>query len=260
MRLEPARVQQQHALVEHAERFQPLDLGLAELHDARIVREVGIAGVRLQHGVVLVRDLLQREDELVGGVVHAAKRRAHGEPFRVSAGIAVEERLGLLDAARRVLDHRLRHEAGDGLVAVEAAHREHHPQPGCHDRAHGRMGVVRARRSTSRVAHRRVRVVVARLDEAGHAVAQHLRGGERRRRYGRPPRPAPLRTGTCARRERTAHSLRRRDRARARRTSAGACRREPGVATMPFAETTVAALPMCARSRRFCPRRRTCRP
>jgi len=36
-------MQQQHALVEHTERFEPFDLRLAELDDARIAREVRIA-------------------------------------------------------------------------------------------------------------------------------------------------------------------------------------------------------------------------
>ena len=72
---------QQHALVEHAEVLEPLDLGRAERGEAAVmgrVRKTRVVG--LQQGAARIGELLQAFDQLVRGVVEAAERGADRDP------------------------------------------------------------------------------------------------------------------------------------------------------------------------------------
>ena len=101
LRLEPAGMDDQHALVDDAELFQPLDLGHTGAGDAGIVGRITEAGVRLQQRAVFARELVEAEDQLVGCIVESAKRGAGAEPWIAGFGVALEHRLGALKRRRR---------------------------------------------------------------------------------------------------------------------------------------------------------------
>ncbi len=95
-RLEPAGVDDQHALVDHAEGFQPLDLGHPGPGDAGVVGGIAEAGVGLQQRAVAVGEPLEAGDQFIGGVVEAAERGAGAEPGMPGLGVARQHRRGTL--------------------------------------------------------------------------------------------------------------------------------------------------------------------
>ena len=105
LRLKPSRVHQDHVLVEHTQRFEPLDLGLARSGYAGIVRLIAEARMRLQLHLMPVRQILESGDELIARVVHAAKRGREGEPPMVLSEITLKEGFGLLETRPGGFDH-----------------------------------------------------------------------------------------------------------------------------------------------------------
>ena len=148
----------------HAELLQPLDLGQPAAGDAGIVRRVGEAGVGLQQRAVFLGELVEADDQFVGGVVEPAERGAGAEPRIAGLGIFLQHRLGALQRRRGVLDHPLGQDAQHRLGQVERRARHDHADAGRHH-----------------AFDRRLRVVVAGIDEAGDAVLEQFGRGERRR-------------------------------------------------------------------------------
>ena len=100
LRLEPAGMHDQHALVDHAERLQPFDLGHAGARHAGIVGRIAEAGVGLQQRAVFAGELVEAEDQLIRGIVEPAERGAGAEPRIAGLGVAREHRLGALQRHR----------------------------------------------------------------------------------------------------------------------------------------------------------------
>jgi hypothetical protein len=154
----------QHAVVDHAERFEPLDLGKPGAGDARIMGRVAEAGVGLQQRAEGVGEALEADDQLVGGVVEPAERGAGAEPRVARLGVARQHFGGALHRDVGGLDHALGQDAEHRLREIEGGAR--------HDRADaGRQHTL----------DRGFGMIVAGIDEAGHAVTQQLRAGKRRR-------------------------------------------------------------------------------
>jgi hypothetical protein len=109
----------QHALVDHAERLQPFDLGHAGARHAGIVGRIAEAGMGLQQRAVLAGELVEAEDQLIRGVVEPAKGRAGAEARIAGLGVARKHGLCALQRHRGRLDHALGKNSEHRLGEIE---------------------------------------------------------------------------------------------------------------------------------------------
>ena len=132
-RLQPAGMDDQHALVDHAERFQPLDLGQPGTGDAGIMGGIAEAGVGLQQRAVAVGEPLEAGDQFIGGVVEAAERGAGAEPGMAGLGVAREHGSRRAPCATSVDSiMRSRQDAEHRFGEVERGARHDRPDPRRH--------------------------------------------------------------------------------------------------------------------------------